>query len=311
MMKAVVLESYGSPEVLKVTSIPVPSPKKNEVLVKIHATAVNTGDVRVRRADPFLIRLMYGLFKPGRTTIPGMEVSGTVVAVGEEVSDFQPGDEVFGSTGWRLGGYAQYRCFPDHGKLIRKPGNCSFEEAAAVTVGGNTALYYLRDKLGLPTAKKHPFSILIYGASGSVGTIAVQLASLFGWQVTGVCSQVNVELIKSLGATEVLDYQGKRWKMLTKRYDCVFDAVGKLARNQSRNLLKPGGKYLTVNRGLARGSMENLIELRDLMAGKKINVVIDRIFDLEEAAEAHRYVEQGHKRGNVILQLNTRPGHSG
>ena len=140
MMKAVVLESYGSPEVLKVISIPVPSPKKNEVLVKIHATAVNTGDVRVRRADPFLIRLMYGLFKPGRTTIPGMEVSGTVVAVGEEVSDFQPGDEVFGSTGWRLGGYAQYRCFPDHGKLIRKPGNCSFEEAAAVTVGGNTAL---------------------------------------------------------------------------------------------------------------------------------------------------------------------------
>ena len=320
-MKAVVYHQYGPPEVLTLAEIKKPVPKDNEILIKIHAASVAAGDWRMRKADPSLARLMNGLFKPKKVTILGFEVAGIVEAIGKNVARFKPGDEVLASCSFIFGGYAEYRCLPEDGFIALKPPNISFEEAAAMPIGAPTALRFLR-KGNIGAGKK----VLIYGASGSVGTYAVQLAKKhFGATVTAVCSTSNVDMVRSLGADKVIDYTKEDFTRLNETYDLIFDTVGKAPLSDSVRILKEKGYYLsayhvepsrlfvgmwismTTNRkvtGLAGSeSLEDLNTIRDLMAEGKIRAVIDRRYSLTQLVEAHRYVEQGHKKGNVIINV--------
>ncbi len=302
-MKAIVCTQYGPPEVLRLQEVAKPIPKDNEILVRVHATTVAAGDLRVRGFDspPLLwlpMRLVLGLKKP-RKPILGIELAGEVEVVGSKVTRFKPGDQIFALTGMRFGAHAEYVCLAENGMVALKPAKVSHEAAAALPVGANTALHFLR-KGHLRQGQK----VLIYGASGSVGTFAVQLAKHFGAHVTGVCSTANLELVRSLGADAVIDYTREDFAARGETYDLVFDAVGKLKHAQCKPALATNGAYVTVDgQGIAKERLEDLIYLGELLEQGAIRSVIDRRYALEEIPEAHRYVEQGRKKGNVIIRL--------
>jgi len=323
-LKAAVYRRYGPPDVLQIEDVDKPVPKDNQVLVRVHATTVCTADWRIRKADPFIVRFIAGLLRP-KIHILGMEFAGKIESVGKAVTRFVEGDQVFGGTGFQFGSNAEYVCVPEDSTLAIKPVNMTLEEAAAVWFGGMTALDFLR-RAKIQAGQK----ILIYGASGSVGTFAVQLAKHFGAHVTGVSSTANLELVKSLGADEVVDYTRDDFSRAGRIYDIVFDAVGKSGFSRSLKSLKRGGFYVQVGYsgrlasipggmiggrwasitgaakvigGVTRGTAEDQSLLKGLIEAGKLKAVIDRRYSLEQIAEAHRYAEAGHKKGNVVIVL--------
>ena len=298
-MRAVVYEKYGPPDVLKLTEVEKPVPGEGEVLIKINATTVTAADWRLRKAEPFLARLFNGLFRPNKIKILGFELAGEVTDTGRNVKLFRKGDLVFATTGFAFGAYAEYKCMPETGCIALKPANMTFEEAAAVSVGCLTAIYFLRDKGKV----RNGYKVLIYGASGSVGSYAVQLAKYYGADVTAVCSTANVEMVKSLKADKVIDYTKEAFNKPGESYDLVFDAVGKTSLSACRKILKPEGKYVSVKKGTARSRDGDLAFLKELAESGKIKPVIDRSYGLAQIAEAHAYVEKQHKKGNVVVTV--------
>lgn len=296
-MKAVVYEKYGSPDVLELKDINKPLPKENEVLVKVHATTVSAGDWRLRKADPFLARLFNGLFKPRRVKILGFELAGVIEEVGKKVQFFKPGDAIFASCGLRFGGYAEYSCLPVNELIAMKPSNMTFEEAATVPVGGLTALRFLRQS-GIKKGDK----VLIYGASGSVGTFAVQIARALGAEVTAACSTANINMVAQLGARNIIDYTKTDFAKIDTRFEIVFDAVGKTSKSQCKQLLESGGTYVSVT-GSPKSRPDDLLVLKDLIESGKLITVIDRRYTLEQIREAHAYVESFRKKGNVVINV--------
>jgi NADPH:quinone reductase-like Zn-dependent oxidoreductase len=306
-MKAIVYEKYGPPEVLQLKEIEKPAPRDNEVLVKVHATTVTIGDTIMRSFNlpirgwkKVMARLILGWRKPKRHIL-GMELAGVVESVGKEVTRFRFGDAVFASTfAVNFGGYVEYKCLPDDGVIAAKPANLTYEEAAAVPGAGQTAWHCLKKGKIQPGQK-----VLIYGASGAVGTFAVQLASrYFEADVTGVCSGANLELVRSLGAGRVIDYTRQDFTQSGKTDDVIFDAVGKLSPAQGKKALKPGGVYINVHTDSDGGEkLEYMIILKELIEAGKIKAVIDRFYPFDQIVEAHCYVEQGHKKGNVVIAI--------
>jgi NADPH:quinone reductase-like Zn-dependent oxidoreductase len=294
-MKAVVFEKYGPPDVLELKNIDKPIPKDNEVLVKIYATTVTAGDCHLRKADHFLIRFIAGLFRPTRVKILGFELAGVVEEAGKEVHSFKKGDAVFASCGLKFGAYAEYKCLPENDTIAIKPSNITFEEAAAIPIGGLTALRFLR-QAGVTNGQR----ILIYGASGSVGTFAVQLGKYFAAHVTGVCSTDNIEMVQSIGADEIIDYRKEDFTKLPATFDLVFDAVGKTTKSACKKILKPQGKFLSVM-NMPKKRQGDLLFLKQLAESGRLKTVIDRRYPLDEIREAHTYVDMHHKKGNVII----------
>lgn len=303
-MRAAYYESYGPPEVLRIQEIEKPTPKDDEVLIRIRAASVAAADWRMRKADPFLARLFNGLFRPKKANVLGFELAGDVEAVGRQVSRFEVGDAVFAFTGFGFGAHAEYRCLRESGKpsrdglIAHKPTRMSYEEAAGLPCGALTAQAFLR-QAGLCSGQR----LLVHGASGSVGTAAVQLGRALGAEVVGVCSAANVALVTSLGAARVIDYTKEDFAQAAGTFDVVFDAVGKTSKAQCRPALAKGGRFVSV-RGTARLLPNDLEALRALVEAGKLRSVIDRRYPLDQIAEAHRYVEAGHKRGNVVVLMN-------
>ena len=309
-MKAVVCTKYGPPEVLQIREVEKPLPKDNEVLIKVHATTVHIGDTKVRRLAPGLgpirdfffkpmMRIMLG-FRGPRKKILGMELAGDIEAVGKDVKLFKEGDSVFGSTEFEFGAYAEYVCMAEDAILVIKPNNMTYEEAAPISNGAITALLNLK-KANIKEGQK----VLIYGASGSVGTFAIQLSKYFGAEVTGVCSTSNLELVKSLGADRVIDYTQEDFTQSDDAYHIIFDAVGKIPTAKRKKSLTESGTYINV---LALSNnfklkVEDLIFIKELCEAGKLKPVIDKPYSIDQIVEAHRYVDKGHKKGNVVITV--------
>ena len=324
-MKAIKYTTYGPPEVLQLTEVVKPTPKDNEVLIRIYATTVTATECTFRMGKPFISRLFTGLRKPKITTL-GEELAGEIEEVGKDVKLYKKGDQVFGTAGPGFGANAEYLCIPEDGVLEIKPSNMSYEEAASSVDGFLTALPFLRDKGNIQSGQK----ILINGASGSVGAAAVQVARYFGAEVTGVCSTANIEMVKSLGAENVIDYLKEDLTNTGQTFDIIFDAVGKTTFPRCKGSLRQKGIFLEAGIGFGifphilwtsmfngkkakiaatglRSPQErtkDLIFLKKLMEEGKIKPVIDRRYPLEDIAEAHEYVDKGHKKGNVVITLN-------
>lgn len=320
-MKAVIFQQYGPPEVLKIAERDVPVPQPHEILIKNYAAAVNSADWRLRKAVPAAVRLAFGLFKPKKEKqVLGGVYAGVIERTGPGVTAFRAGDRVFGMTGMAMGAYAEYVCVREDGAISRIPDGVLFNDAAAVPFGGMTALHFLR-KASVRTGQ----TVLIYGASGSVGTAAIQLARHFGAKVTAVCSSKNGPLVKSLGADVHIDYRTEDFTSRGELYDVVFETVNKLSFAKSIQCLKPGGHLILAAAGISEALMgiwtnlrgrkkvifglapeqqEQIRYLRDLLASGIFKPVIDRVYPLEDIAEAHCYVEAGHKRGNVVIEIN-------
>lgn len=323
-MKAVLVTKYGGPEVLQIKEVPTPVPKDNEVLIKIHATAVNNTDPVFRKGKPFISRFFTGLSRP-KYSIPGDVLAGEIVEIGKIVTMFKIGDRVYGYSTDTLGTHSEYKCLSEGSAIVNIPVSLSYEDAAGIVDGGLTALVFLRDK-GKINNKQ---SILIYGASGSVGTAAVQIAISYGAEVTGVCSTTNIEMVLSLGAKRVIDYTKNDFTQENNKYDIIFDTVAKKSFSECQKILTENGIYLStfpfagvLIKGLFQSKdkgkralfvaaglrpvnekINNLHYLSELLKDKKIKTIIDRRYSLNDIAEAHRYVETGHKKGNVILSI--------
>ncbi|WP_440117648.1 NAD(P)-dependent alcohol dehydrogenase [Paenibacillus sp. QZ-Y1] len=304
-MKAVICTNYGPPEVLQMKEVEKPKPKDHEVLIKVFAATAHIGDTRIRRADPFLVRLVFGMFKPRKNLILGLEISGVIESVGKDVQSFKEGDKVFGLTGFS-GGYAEYICLPEKvkngtgekkGMVAIKPNHLSYEEAAVVPSGGLTALKNLQKAKIKPGQK-----ILINGASGSLGTYAIQLAKYYGAEVTAVCSKSNFGLVESIGADKLIDYTEEDFTASETKYDIVYDAVIKAKPSQCQKILTPNGVFLNNSR-LPKMEVADLLFLKELIEENKLKPIIDRTYALDEIAEAHRYVDTGRKKGNVAITV--------
>jgi NADPH:quinone reductase-like Zn-dependent oxidoreductase len=320
-MKAAVYTRYGPPEILQLREVPRPVPKDNEILIRVHATTVNRTDCGFRKPEyPLIVRSINGLFKPKRTIL-GSEFAGEIEAVGKDVKSFRKGDQIFGLTGDRFGAHAEYVCLPEEASIAPKPSNISYEEAAAVCDGAMLALSCLK-KVNIRRGQE----ILIYGASGSIGTAGVQLARYFGADVTAVCNTKNVEIVKSLGADRVIDYTKDDFRKNGQTYEVIFDAVGKLSFLHCRSSLKKGGVFLETDLGflwqnvllalmtatfvskklvfaIPKEGKESVLFLKELIEAGKYKAVIDRRYPLEQIVEATKYVETGQKTGNVVITI--------
>lgn len=317
-MKAAVYTQYGAPEVLQLTEVIKPSPKENEILVRIKATAVNSGDVRLRKADPFAVRFIFGLLKP-KKNILGTVFSGEVESVGTQVKLFKHGDQVFGHTDMNFGAYAEYICIPEDGSVALKPASISHNEAAVIPFGGVTALHFIK-KAGIKAGQR----VLVVGASGAVGTAAVQIAKSYGATVTGVCSTANVDLLKTIGADKVIDYTKEDFTQNGEIYDLIIDTVNTISVSRSlKSLTKNGimilssagmpemlqGKWISstssrkILTGVITHKKKDIEFLKKLVDERKFKAVIDRTYALSQIAEAHTYVEKGHKTGNVAIEV--------
>lgn len=304
-MRAVICTAYGLPNVLKIKSIDKPIPQPNELLIKIMASAVNSGDARVRALKAnfilrFMMRLIFGFIRP-KNSILGTVYAGIIEQIGEQVKDFKVGDEVYGLTGFKFGTYATYTTVNEQNVIIPKPKNATFEEAAAIAFGGQTAIYFLQKT---KIAEIPNLNILVYGATSSVGTAVIQIAKYYQANITAVCSESGRGLAMSLGANKVIDYKTEDFTQLPNKYDIIFDAVGKISNRKCKNLIAKNGIFITVGgHEIAKETREQLLFLGELFENGKYNATIDRIYSIDEIVEAHAYVDTGRKKGNVVLKI--------